>query len=212
MRAPEVIALIIVIFSFLITIYYYPQFPAEVASHWNAAGEVDGYMSKFWGLFITPLISIAILLLLIGIPRIDPLKQNVKKFRTHYDRLIILVMAFLVYMHILIIYSNLGINFNMIQMLSPAIGILFYYLGSIMPNLKRNWFIGIRTPWTLSNDKVWDKTHKTGAKYFKISGIIAIVGILIPQYAIWLMIVPIILAVIYTLVYSYFAYQKEVKR
>jgi len=59
------------------------------------------------------------------------------------------------------------------QMMVPALGILFYYCGILIENAKRNWFIGIRTPWTLSNEKVWERTHKIGGKLFKIAGLIA---------------------------------------
>jgi len=74
-----------------------------------------------------------------------------------------------------------------------------------------NWFIGIRTPWTLSSEKVWDKTHKIGGRLFKIAGIIAIGGILFQNYAIFFIIVPILLAAIYSVVFSYIEYQKEIK-
>jgi uncharacterized membrane protein len=89
-------------------------------------------------------------------------------------------------------------------------GLLFYYTGVLCEKSKRNWFIGIRTPWTLSSDKVWEKTHKIGGKLFKIAGIIAILGALTPEYAIILILIPVISAVGYTIAYSYFEYQKEV--
>lgn len=74
-----------------------------------------------------------------------------------------------------------------------------------------NWFIGIRTPWTLSNEKVWDKTHKVGGKMFKIAGVIALFGFFFRNYALFLTLVPVIFIVIYTFVYSYNEYQKETK-
>ncbi len=98
------------------------------------------------------------------------------------------------------------------QFLIPALGILFYYAGILVENAKRNWFIGIRTPWTLSSEKVWDKTHKIGGKLFKIAGIIALLGILFQKYALFFVLVPIISVAIYTIVYSYFEYQKETKK
>jgi uncharacterized membrane protein len=85
MRKSEIIIFGIILLSFAIGIYYYPQMPEKLASHWNAQGQVNGYMSKFWGLFLMPIISMGMLLLFILIPRIDPLKSNIQEFRKYYD-------------------------------------------------------------------------------------------------------------------------------
>lgn len=74
---------------------------------------------------------------------------------------------------------------------------------------SQNWFIGIRTPWTLSSERVWDKTHKIGAKLFKVSDLIAFLGLIAPDYGLFFVFVPVILAAAYLIVYSYFEYQKQ---
>lgn len=140
------------------------------------------------------------------------MKENIKKFIRYFDNFVILIFLFLFYIHLLTILWNLGIIFDILQMLAPAFGILFYYAGVLTENAKRNWFIGIRTPWTISNEKVWNKTHKIGGKLFKIAGLIAIFGIFLPDYEIFLIIVPVILASIYSVVYSYFEYKKVIKK
>ena len=100
---------------------------------------------------------------------------------------------------------------NGFSILSPALAILFYFTGILIENAKRNWFIGIRTPWTMSSDKVWDKTHKIGGKLFKIAGLLALIAVFFDSYAIFVIIVPVIIVSIYTVIYSYFEYQKEMK-
>jgi len=180
-----------------------------MASHWNAQGQVDGYLTRFWGLFLMPIISMGLLALFTLIPKIDPLKANIEKFRKYFDGFIILMMFFLFYVYILTLLWNIGLRFDMGQLMIPALGMLFYYAGILMENAKRNWFIGIRTPWTLSSERVWDKTHKIGSKLFKIAGIIALMGVFFPQYMIFMIMIPVISFSIYTLVYSYFEYQKE---
>ena len=90
------------------------------------------------------------------------------------------------------------------QLMMPALGILFYYCGVLIENAKRNWFIGIRTPWTLSSDSVWEKTHKIGGKLFKIAGIIALFGIFFPNYTFLFVLIPVVSVAIYTAAYSYF--------
>lgn len=209
MKKSEIIILIIIILSFTIGIYLYPLLPEKMVFHWNVKGQVNGYISKFWGLFLVPLILIGFWLLFILIPKIDPLKENIKKFRKYFDSFIILITLFLFYLYFLTILWNFGFSFNINQALIPAFGIFFYYSGVLVENSKRNWFIGIRTPWTLSNERVWEKTHRIGGKLFKFSGIIVLLGLFFPNYAIWFILLPIIFLILYTTVYSYFEYQKE---
>jgi len=211
MRKLEIITLGIVLFSFAVAIYFYPQMPDELASHWNFRGEVDGYLSKFWGLFLMPFISLAMFLLFLIIPKIDPMKANIEKFRKYFDWFILIIIIFLFYLYFLTIVWNLGFRFGFIRLLAPAFGFLFYYAGVLVKNAKRNWFIGIRTPWTLSNEKVWEKTHQLGGKLFKLAGIIALLGIFFPGLALFFILIPVLSVTIYTIIYSYVEYQKEIK-
>ena len=180
-----------------------------MASHWNVQGKVDSYMSRFWSLFLMPIVSIGLFFLFILIPKIDPLKENIEKFRKYFDGFIVLMTEFLFYVYLLTVFWNLGLRFNMVQLMIPALGIVFYYCGILVENAERNWFIGIRTPWTLSSGAVWNKTHKIGGKLFKITGMIAFLAIFFPQYAILFVIIPVISVAVYTIIYSYFEYQKQ---
>lgn len=212
MKKSVIIVLLIILISFIVGIYFYPQMPDKMASHWNSKGEVDGYMSKFWALFLMPFISIGLFLLFVLIPKIDPLKANIEKFRKYFDTFIVLLILFLFYLYLLTIFWNIGVKFSMNQVLPPAFGILLFYSGILIEKAKRNWSIGIRTPWTLSNEKVWEKTHQVGGKLFKFAGVIAFLGVLFPSYAILFVLIPVILATVYTVIYSYFEYQRETIR
>lgn len=198
----------IVLLSFVLASYSYLQMPEQIASHWNAAGRADAVMPKFWGLFIAPIISLGMLLLFILIPRVDPLKANIAKFRKYFNWFIMAIFAFMLYLQVLIIAWNTGTRFNMMHAMVPVISLLFYCSGVLIEKAKRNWFIGIRTPWTMSSEKVWDKTHKIGGKLFKISAVIALLGLFARGYAILFVLVPIILATAYLIVFSYFEYKK----
>jgi len=210
MRRSELIAVGIVATLFIVGIYMYPRLPNLIASHWNAQGQVDGYMSKFWGLFLLPLISVGLVLLFVAIPKIDPLKGNIEKFRTFYDRFVILFMVFFLYLYLLTVLWNIGMRYNFGQVLAPAFGGLFYYVGVLIEHAKQNWFVGIRTPWTLSSEDVWDKTHATGAKLFKIIGVVALLGVLLPNFALFFVLIPVLIVTVYVIVYSYVAYQREI--
>ncbi|MCP3682561.1 MAG: SdpI family protein [bacterium] len=209
MSKSDIVVIALVVVSFLISFYFMSQVPEEMASHWNAAGEVDGYTSKFWGLFLMPIIVVAIALLFLAIPKIDPLKANIKKFSSYYYRFIYMFLIFMIAVQLQGLLWNVGVEINTNIFFSIGIGLLFFYIGIMLKHIKRNWFIGIRTPWTLSSDKVWDKTHKEGSKWFKVAGIIAFFGALFEAYAIYLIIVPIFAAAIYTVVYSYLLFKKK---
>lgn len=207
----EVFVLALAALSLCVSVCLYPLMPEKVASHWNIRGEGDGYLPKFWGLFLLPIIFAGVALLLIAVPRIDPLKENIRAFRKYYDGFIILFSLFLFSIYLQVILWNIGVRVSPAATVPIGVGLLFFYIGILCENSKRNWFIGIRTPWTLSSDRVWEKTHKLGGKLFKAAGVIAILGALFQEYAFILILAPIIFAAAYTIVYSYYEYQKEVR-
>lgn len=211
MRKTELFILIFVIVSFIIGIYLYPKMPEQMASHWNAQGNVDDYMPKFWGVFLMPFVFAGLALLFIAIPRIDPLKKNIEKFRKYYDGFIILFLIFMLLVYFQTILWNLGIEISPNIVIPIGLGFLFFYIGILFENAKRNWFIGIRTPWTLSSEKVWNKTHRLGSKMFKISGIVVLFGFLFQKYATYFILIPVLFVAFYLVVYSYVEYQKEKK-
>jgi uncharacterized membrane protein len=212
MKKMLVAALIIIILSFLIGIASYSYLPNTLASHWGANGNVNGYTPKFWALFLIPFISVGLFILFYFIPKLDPLKKNYEKFAKYYESFILVMIIFMLYIYVLTILWNFHITFNMSLALIPALGFLFIYIGIILKYTKRNWFIGIRTPWTLSSDKVWDKTHQLGSRLFEISGIIAIVGIFFPDYLLWFLLAPIIVSVVWLFIYSYLQFKKVEKK
>lgn len=212
MKKSMLLVLLIILISFALAIYMYPKMPERVASHWNAQGNVDGYMPRTLGIFLMPIITLGMLLLFLLIPRIDPLKKNIEKFRKYFDWFIVLFILFMFYIYLLSLLWNIGFRFNMSNMMIPAMGILFFYIGVLTENAKMNWFIGIRTPWTLSNEKVWNKTHKIGGLLFKIAGVLALIGVFFQEYAILFVLIPVCVLSVYLVFYSYFEYQKQARK
>ncbi|MGP3667950.1 MAG: SdpI family protein [Candidatus Bathyarchaeota archaeon] len=211
MKKSEIFIFAIALLFFVIGVCLYPLMPEKMATHWNSKGEVDGYLSKFWGLFLLPLIFTGVALLLIAVPRIDPLKANIEEFREYYDKFIIIFSIFFLVIYLHTILWNLGIQISPLLIFPTGIGFMLFYAGVLCEKAKRNWFIGIRTPWTLSNDRVWEKTHKVGGRLFKIIGIVAILGVFVQEYVFVLILTSVILVAVYTVVYSYIEYQRENK-
>lgn len=209
-RTTLLISTLLILVAALVGILFYPQLPERMASHWNLNNQVDGYVSRFWGVFLMPVISTGLLVLFMLIPRIDPLKANIAKFRQVFNTFILLLVVFLAYLHGLTLVWNLGYTgFNMGSALLPALGLFIFFMGFLLQKAKRNWFIGIRTPWTLSSDKVWDETHRLGATLFKISGLLAILGAFLPEIAFWLMFLPLIGSSLFLVIYSYVLYARQ---
>jgi uncharacterized membrane protein len=204
------VTIFLIAFAIVFSLSVYSRLPDQMASHWNTANQVDGYISRFWGAFLMPVISVGMLLLFLIIPQIDPLKANIAKFREYFNAFIALIVGFMVYMHVLTMLWNLGYDqFNMGAVMLPALGLIFVFAGIMMRKAKRNFFIGIRTPWTLSSDYVWDETHRLGSTLFIASGILAMLGAFFPDYAIWFILVPVLGSTLFLLVYSYVLYQRE---
>ena len=207
MKKTIIFSILIILIAVLFSAVLYSHIPNQMISHWNFAGEPDGYMPKYIGLFLMPLISIAALFLFILLPKIDPLKKNVKKFENYYYIFIFVFILFLFYLHIVSILLNLGINLNIIHFIIPGFTALLYFMGFLTEKAKQNWFIGIKTPWTLSNEQVWNKTHKLGGLLFKCSAAIALFGLIFPIYAPHFIIAPLILSIIFLFFYSYWVYR-----
>jgi len=185
-----------------------PRFPEQMAIHWNEQGVADGYGSRFMGIWFLPLMTIGLTLLLLGIPRIDPLKKNIDQFKKEYYTFILLFVFFFIYLHGISLLFNLGVQFNLLTVMIPAFAGFFYYIGVMMEKAKRNYFIGVRTPWTLADDEVWNETHRVGAKGFKIGGVITLLGVVFPSLAIWLMMVPLLVVSVFIVVYSYVVFRR----
>jgi uncharacterized membrane protein len=194
-----------------LTIAVYPTVPDKVVSHWNAAGHADGSMPKFWGLGLIPIIMLAFVGLFAVLPRIDPYKKNYGKFRNYYEGFILLFILFMLAIQAQIILWSIGYQVSPNLTFPFLIGTLFIYIGFLLGHAEQNWFVGIRTPWTLSSETVWKKTHELGGKLFKIAGVISFIGVLAGEYAMWFILVPVLGVAVYTVMYSYFEYQKELK-
>ena len=189
------------------------QLPDPMASHWNVNDQVDGYMSKFWGVFMMPLVTLGMFLIFLVVPNIDPLKANIAQFRETFNLFIAFMVGFMVFIHVLTLRWNLGyMNLGIGQAMLPAMGLFFIVIGSLLRKVKRNFFIGIRTPWTLSSDTVWEKIHQFGAVLFMASGVLAVVGGFIGgNIAFWIFFAPLTGSTIFLLIYSYVLYQRETK-
>jgi len=188
----------------------YTRMPELVASHWDASGAVNGYMSKFWGTFLLPIVMAGLTVLAHVLPKIDPRAANIENFRAQYDTFWAAIAGLLAYVYALSLAWNLGARFNFLLMIIPALAVLFFVIGNLLEHSKQNWFIGIRTPWTLSSEIVWNKTNKLAAKLFRIAAAVMILGAYLapPKFQAPVIIVPIFAAALASMIYSYLEFRK----
>jgi|SRR6056297_1665240 len=200
----------IVLLPFLYLAYVWNQLPAQVPLHYNIKGEVDRYGDKSELILIPIMTSLLIYVIFLAVPHIDPKKQ-IQKMGKKYDTLKWVITTFMSVLALFIIYiaKNESIaNPNYILLLC---GVLFILLGNYFKTIKANYFIGIRTPWTLENESVWKETHKLGGKIWFAGGLLVILSSLIfderTNFIIFMTIIAVMVLV--PVIYSYLLFKKQ---
>src|SRR5690348_8376002 len=154
--------------------------PDFVPVHWNFAGEVDQYGPRAVGLLAIPLAALVAELVLLLIPWIDPGRDNYEQFYGAYAVLRFAIVLFLSVVYLLMQFVFHHRHVNMAQTMNLLIGALFIVLGNLLGKVRPNWFVGIRTPWTLSSKLAWDKTHRLGGWLFIAAGVLILLGAMLP--------------------------------
>jgi uncharacterized membrane protein len=196
--------------AFAFTLLAWPRLPETMATHWNLRGEPDRYGSRLMGAFMIPASTLLLWLLLLAIPHIDPRRANIEKFRDTYETLVIAVVAILVLLHVAVVGAALGWPIAISRLAPFAVGALLVVLGNLLPRFRSNFFMGIRTPWTLSSDTVWMKTHRVGGYLIVGAGLLLIASAFVRSAAFsYVAIGGTIAAALATLIYSYIAWRSE---
>jgi len=202
-------AALIIFAVFALSLAIYPMLPAKVPIHWNMAGEIDGFAPKLSGAFLLPLTILGIALILIVVPRISPAGFEVDKDSRGYVVITLSVLLFLLAIHIFTLIAALNPSIAFPRFLPVFLGALFAILGNYLGKFRRNFFVGIRTPWTLADDDVWFRTHRLGGKLFVAGGIATMFGALLPaEGGVTFAIAIVIAASLISIVYSYVIYRQ----
>lgn len=207
----EIFPFLILLSSVIISFWSYPKLPDLVISHWDFYGNANGWSSREFHAIFFPILLIGIYSLLSLMPKFDPNSERYAEFAGVYRimRNSILLILFVVF--VAATFSNLGYQINIGGTVAGAVGVLMIILGNYFGKLKRNYFIGIRTPWTLSSENVWNKTHRLGSRLFIAWGIALILAPwLKAQVAMFILFGGLIVMLIWLMLYSYTLYKKEV--
>lgn len=208
----EAISILFLILIAIASVYFYYNFPELVPVHWNIAGEVDRWGSGTAHALGAPLVILGMYLLFLFVPFLDPKKERYSQFRKVYHVFKTLIIGFMALIYFITGFNALGYDLPVAILAPGLVGVLFIVLGNYMGKIKSNWFVGIRTPWTLSSEEVWNKTHRFGGRMFVLAGLIMII---IPFFPVgfkgWLFIISIGIILVGTILYSYILYLKETK-
>lgn len=196
----------LIIIAFLVTILFYNKLPELMPIHWNSAGEIDNYASKLVASLLAPVIMLLTYVGMIFLPKIDPKKDNYKKFSGSYSIIISLFITFFFVLHIVTMAISLGYDVPINKVIPFMVGILFIVIGNYLPKAKSNFFYGIKTPWTLTNEESWRKTHRLGGRLFVLSGIVTIISAVLfsGNVQMIILLISISIAAIVPIVASYF--------
>lgn len=195
----------------LVTLFVYPQLPDPMPTHWNAAGQPDGYSSRVVGAWLLPGMTLLIYGLLLALPRMDPRRSNVERFQTTYALLRAGIILFMSFMQLIILYVAITGQDDLITLMIPlGVGLLFILIGNYLPRVRSNWFLGIRTPWTLSSERVWRETHRVGGRLFMLAGLLMLLTPLVPAaWRLWIILVVVLMGSLLPIAYSFWLFQNE---
>src|SRR5213079_550684 len=202
--------LVIAVVAVALSLWAYPRLPPSVVTHWSLNGTPDGYSSRLWALAIIPVMLVIMTVIFNVLPKIDPRHENYVKFLSSYWLIANAVIVFLLVAHGLIIAAGLGFSIQIDRLMPLGIGLLFVFLGNFLTRVEPNWFVGIRTPWTLSSDTVWRRTHRTGGWVFVVGGFVLAASVFLPQGAFLpLLIAAILIVAVIPVVQSYILWKRE---
>ena len=204
---------ILIAAMFIVSIAVYSRLPDIMPTHWNVKGEVNGTGPKWIGAFAMPIVMLVLWGVMRGLPAIDPQRDNYAKMQKAYALIINALVTTFAVLHIAMIAVALKYPVPLERLVPAMIGIMLIVTGNVLPQARRNWFFGVRTPWTLSNDRVWERTHRVAGYLTVITGVIALVTALFPAS-----IGPAAIGIagaataVITITYSYIVWKREVAR
>lgn len=193
--------------SFLFSAAVYLWLPDQIPSHWNLAGEVDSTMSKTWGAFMMPLIMLGLYGVFRVIPALSPEGYGIEAANSGFVGIRVAVFALFALLNLLILLAALGVPIAMGSAVSMAVGGLLAVLGWFLDRLPRNFYVGIRTPWTIVDEDNWTRTHRLGKWLFMAAGLVMVVGGIMGANA-FVIVAAALAAGLVPMVYSYLIYRQ----
>jgi uncharacterized membrane protein len=203
-RVYWLVAFALILLAWVVSAALYPGLPARIPIHWNIHGKIDGYGPK-WTVFLMPATMLFLLGLFAVLPALSPRNFEVDSFRSTYLFIMVLVIGLMGYIHGVILYAGaLGGRIDMTRALSGGMFLFFALMGNVLGRIKRNFYMGVRVPWTLASERVWNDTHRLAAWVFVAAGLLGFVIVMagLPvAIAFGLLIVAALVPIVYSFVH-----------
>jgi uncharacterized membrane protein len=216
LRTPVLISLFIVAVMGAVSLWDWGEIPSgqNMPVHWNLHGEIDGWAPKEQALLFLPGTALLLSILMAVLPRFDPRRSNLAKSAKLYivgwiGGLVVLLGA-----HVAIILAAMGVAVPIDRLVPPTIGIFFAVLGNYLGKTRSNFFAGVRTPWTLSSEYSWEKTHRLAGRLFVVTGIVTVILSLFTSapWPLYGLLAGVFIAVAISLVMSYVYWRRDPDR
>jgi uncharacterized membrane protein len=169
-----IVAIVLVVAAWAASAALYPSLPAQIPTHWNIRGEVDGYGAKEWAAFLMPGVMTGMLLLFAFLPALSPRNFEVDSFRSTYLFVMVLVIGLFAYIHGLTLFAASAGHVDVGRALVGGMFVLFALMGNVLGKVRRNFYIGVRTPWTLASERVWADTHRLAAWLMVLGSVVGL--------------------------------------
>ena len=212
----EWLQLCILAAPFCVAALLWDKLPERMPIHWNAHGQVDGYAGKGFAAFFVPCLNIAMTALIFVLGLVDPrIRKYEPETRAQLLRTVKLVRlaisGFLCVAGLTVLAIGAGLAFDMSRVMWVGMSFLLLVIGNLMGKLRPNYFIGVRTPWTLESTDVWTKTHRLAGKVMVIGSLVVLAGsfVLPPVVQAWFAVVTIVVIAFVPLIYSYVIYKRR---
>ncbi len=205
--------LAVLVGMFLAAAAMWTSTPDRFPVHWNFQGQVDRYGGKVEGLLLLPAITLGIYLLLVFLPRLDPARANYAYFSGAYAAIRIVFTVAMALLYAVMLLSAKGYPVDMGLIAPMIVGGILIVIGNYMGKIRPNWFVGIRTPWTMTSRQSWVKTHRLGGWLFIVSGLVLILaGAVRTPWAMIVMGAWFAVFVVWMFAYSYLVWRSDPDR
>lgn len=206
-----VLRVTLVALMFIAGVVLYPSLPNMIPTHWGFEGQPNQWSSKTWGTWIIPTMSFVFLILFPLLPKLDPKRENYKNFKKSWDVIQTSLVAMMAYMYAVTMYVTFYPEYNNLvgRAVMIGIGILFVVLGNVMGKVRQNYFVGLKTPWTLEDPGVWQKSQRFAGWMFVFAGLVFIIEAITWFAVMYVFFVVIAATVIAPIVYSYLLSRKK---
>jgi immunity protein, SdpI family len=206
-KQANLVSLAFVVASFALVAWFYARLPDPYPTHWGLHGEANQWVAKPWGPFVLPLVAAGVWLLLAVLPAISPRGYRIEKFGPSFARMLVLINGFFTALNGVVVAQALGAHLGMGRVLLLLTGALLVGVGNYLGKTTPNFFVGVRTPWTLASPVVWERTHRLAAWLFVATGaLLVLVGALTDRAPTVLLAV--LVPALVPIVYSYVIYRR----